>query len=367
LNGPTTSSQKTADASIERLLGNDILEVELGKSLIALADPNQNGQLLPSVTAIRRQLANQLGVILPKIRIRDNLQLDPREYRVLVQGNPVDIGTIFPEHFLAIDRGQASAPVAGAVATETVDGRQAFWVNPVSKAATLKAGYQVADATSVLAGRLSDLAFRYAPELLTRDATRQLIEETRKSSPTIIDELIPHVLTIKQIQQVLKLLVAEGISIRAMSLILETICDAAMSGEKRTWKLAEAVRLRLAPQITAKFLGPEQTVPALVLHPSLQDLIRNSGRQSNDEVVCHIPETNPRLVSMLRKAVDEIKNKSLRPVLYVEQAIRPFVSRIARDADIGVFVLGSEEIVGSQIEIIGELAVDQPQTNATAA
>ncbi len=359
---------KTGDVTIQRLLGNDILEMELGLELIRLADPKQGGQLLPAVTEIRKKLASQLGIILPKIRIRDNLKLNANEYRILVHGNPVDIGTVFPDYLLAIDQGQASAPVVGAIATETTENGQAFWIKPESRAETEANGYDVVDATTALSQRMSDLAFMYAPEMLTRDATKQLIDETRKSSPAIIEELVPEILTLKQMQLVLKRLVAEGISIRPMGLILETLSDRAVDGQKTIWKLVEATRDRLAPQITARVLGHDHVIRAFTIESQLQDRIANSWESVDDDVQLQLPrDLIVALGNALKHGADNLKNQGLRAVVIVDQGIRPVIAKLVRDQNISLFVVGTREIVGTTVDLLGEITADQLRPESAAA
>ena len=354
-------ANKPADVTIERLLGNDILEMELGVDLIRLADPNQGGSLLPSVTNIRKQLASQLGVILPKIRIRDNLTLNPTEYRILVHGNPVEIGSVFPQYLIATDAGSASAPIVGAVATETTDNGQAFWIKPENRAEAEQNGYVVVDSTTALSQRLSDLGFKYAPELLTRDATNQLIEETRKSSPAIIEELVPGVMSLKRVQQVLKHLVAEGISIRPMGLILETLCDT-VSAEpnKAIWQLVEATRRRLAPQITARVLGADHVVKSFPIEDDLLEVIAKSCTVVDDVPRLDLSdEMKNSLEQALRSGVESLRSRGYRPVLFVDQFVRPMISQFAREQEISLFVVGAKEIIGASVEIVGEVSADE--------
>ena len=291
-----------SEVTIDRLLASETLELELGLDLIRLADPQSGGILLPSLTRIRKRLAAELGIILPKIRIRDNLDLPATEYRILVQGNPVDIGTIFPDLALAVDKGQASAPIDGAIATETTDEGQAFWVSSENREAAKQIGYEVVNATTVLANRVSQVADRYAAQLLTRDATNQLIEETRKTSPAIVEELVPKTISLKELQQILKQLVAEKVSIRPLGLILETIGDEIGSGSQDSWQLVESIRQRLAPQITARHLGRNHTLKAVTINDELQNLIGGNCRMSRDRVDTSLaPEVFSALTAAIRQ------------------------------------------------------------------
>jgi flagellar biosynthesis protein FlhA len=365
---PTEGKVAMPEVPIERLLGNETLEMELGLDLIPLADPKCGGTLLPSVTRIRKQLASSLGVILPRIRIRDNLQLPPQQYRILVQGNPVDIGTILPEYELAVDQGHASGPIAGAVATESTEDGQAFWIQPSHRSSAEQLGYKVLGATAVLSNRMSEVADKYAPDLLTRDATNQLIEETRKSSPAIVDELLPQQLSLKKLQKVLKQLVAEQVSIRPLGLILETIGDVITKGHNETWQLVESIRQKLAPQISAKQLGNQHSIKAVTIGDSLQARIAQTCRVENDALQSSLGEsTLSALKQSLSEGVENMRSNGHQPVFCVSQDIRPVVSLLARELRPEAVVLGSKEIVGTYVESLGEISIDQLGLESAAA
>ena len=356
------------EVTIDKLLGNEILDMELGLDLIPLADPKSGGKLLPAVTNIRKSLASNLGVILPKIRIKDNLQLPAREYRILVQGNPVDIGTIFPDCELAIDEGSASGPITGAVATETTEDGQAFWIRPSHHQEALDLGYQVQNPTAVLTSRLDDIITHHAPDLLTRDATNELIEETRKSSPAIVEELIPDPLSLMKLQQILKQLVAEQVSIRPLGLILETIGDSMAQNDDRVWSLVEQVRQRLAPQITAKHLGSNHAISAVTVEEHLQEKIANHCTMESGTVKTTLdPETLMALTKALRQGSQNMSDNGNLPVVCVRQDIRPIVSSMVSEQKLGIVVLGSKEIVGTYVESVGEISLDQIQLESAAA
>ncbi len=365
---PTEGKTATPEVPIERLLGNETLEMELGLDLIPLADPKCGGTLLPSVTRIRKQLASSLGVILPRIRIRDNLQLPPQQYRILVQGNPVDIGTIFPEHELAVDQGRASGPIEGAVATESTNDGQAFWIEPSHRHGAERLGYKVLSATAVLSNRTSEVADRYAPDLLTRDATNQLIEETRKTSPAIVDELLPQLLSLKKLQKVLKQLVAEQVSIRPLGLILETIGDVITHGQTDTWQLVESIRQKLAPQISAKQLGNQHSIKAVTMGDSIQARIGQTCRIEHDVIQSSLNDaTMSALKRALAEGAENMKSNGHRPVFCVSQDIRPVISLLARESQVDAIILGSKEIIGTYVESIGEISVDQIGMESAAA
>ena len=360
--------ESTPEVTIERLLGNEILEMELGIELIPLADPKTGGKLLPAVTAIRKNLAASLGVILPKIRIKDNLQLAPKEYRILVQGNPVDIGTIFHDCLLATDEGKASGPISGAIATESTDFGQAFWIPTDHQDDAQRLGYKVQGPTSVLTDRMNEVADRYASDLLTRDATNQLIEETRKTSPAIVDELLPNLVSLKQLQSILRQLVSEHVSIRPLGLILETIADVYSDGQPEFWVLVEKIRQRLAPQITARHLGNNHAIKAVTIESELQNRILEKTRFNGNSVeIGFNANLKNALVDALRSAAENQKSTGGNPIVCVAQEIRPAISRLANDNEIDLKVLGAGEIVGTYVESVGEISMDALHRNTAAA
>lgn len=357
----------SGEITISKLLGNDVLEMELGIELIRLADPKQGGDLLPRVTVVRKQLAQELGVILPKIRIRDNLQLPPQQYRILVQGNPVEIGTIYPECLFAVDQGNASAPIIGAIATETTEGGQGFWIDPKAVEAAAKSGYRVLGPAPALVERLSHAAFKQAPCLLTRDAVNELIDETKASSPAVVEELVPDVLTVQDIQKVLRQLVAERVSIRPMGLILEAMADCA-GQTKLTHDLIESVRKRIGPQITASLLGGNDIVSAITISDDLQLRIQSSQVLQDGEIRLEMPQkTLQALADALHRGAENLAAQKLKPVILVNQDIRAAVRKIVTAADIETYVLGTEEIPPGVVEIIGEISNDQLVSEASAA
>lgn len=355
------------EPTIERLLASENLEMELGVELIQLADPNSGGTLLPSVTRIRKRLAAELGVILPKIRIRDNLQLPANGYRILVLGNPVDIGSIFPSCELAIDEGEASGPVEGAVATETTDDGQAFWIEPGRRESAIELGYAVYGATAVLVNRLSEVADRHAADLLTRDSAKQLIEEAAKTSPEIVQEVVPSLVPLKKLQQILKLLVAEQVSIRPLGLILETLADVYSPQASENWQLAESIRERLGPQITAKHLGDGHRIRAITVDNDLQDLIAENCTTEDGKLVSSLSDrTLAALVESLAQGIETMKAVGQKPIVCVSQQIRPIVSLIAREKALPMVVLGTDEIVGADIESVGEVSMDHLRLESAA-
>lgn len=369
---PKPVKPQPTEVTIDKLLNNDILEMELGVGLIRLADSRQGGNLLSLITQVRKNFAAEMGVILPKIRIRDNLNLAPNQFRILIQGNIVERGEIQPNYCLAIDYGKAISPLGDGMvkglADEKLSKFPAFWIQTEAWESAQDAGYHVVSASEVLADQLKNTSRANATQLLTRDATKQLIDEISKSSPAVVEELIPNVLSLAQVQQVLKNLVSSRISIRPLNLILETLGDNAPQTTNR-WELTEKVRIQLARHISSGLAGDaNRRISVFTLSQELQDSIASAWERDRDEIRLSLSRS---IVENLALAIQEATNQMVaagqRPVTLVDQAIRPVIAELAFDHTADLFVLGSREVEGIELEVIGEITADQVKAVANAA
>lgn len=366
------TAAKPAEVTIDKLLSNDILEMELGVHLIPLANPASGGNLLAAIAQVRKQLAAELGIILPKIRVRDNLQLGELEYRILVQGNPADEGVIEPNCLLAVDTGLASAPInpdsIRGIFSENLHAEPAYWIAPEAEQAASEAGYVIMSATDVLAGQLKELSIQYAPQLLTRDAAKQLIDETQKSSPSVVNELIPDQLSLAEVQQILKSLVAEGVSIRPLGLILETLGDHARK-DKNRWTLAEKVRQRLGKHITHQLSpGRHQPIHVFTFSEELEHRIACAWEREQDDIKLNLPVP---VVEGIANAIQDAARKMMasgnRPIALVDQAIRPVIAKLSIDSPVDIVVLGSQEALEVPVQVVGEINTEQLNAAASSA
>ncbi|MFK7769612.1 MAG: FHIPEP family type III secretion protein [Mariniblastus sp.] len=364
--------KKPAEITIEKLLSNDLLEFELGVGLIRLADSRQGGSLLGLITQVRKTLAAEMGVILPKIRIRDNLKLAPNQFRILIQGNVIERGEIEPGCCLAIDSGKAVEPlgdgVVKGIADEHLTDSPAFWIQPNAWESAQAAGYEVMTATDLLATQLKLTAIDNAAQLLTRDATKQLIDEARKTAPAIVEELIPGVMTLAQVQQVLKNLLSEGVSIRPLNLILETLGDNALQNSNR-WDLTEKVRIRLARHISSGLAGEHaDQISVFTISQDLEDRIACAWERDRDEIRLGLPRAIiESLAASIQDAAQQMIDAGVRPIALVDQSIRPVIAELAFDQASEMFVLGSRELEGTKVEVIGEITGEQITNVANAA
>ncbi len=370
---PHSHQPPVPDVGLDKLLSNDILEIELGLDLIRLADTRQGGTLLASIATVRKDLAEEMGLVLPKIRIRDNLALSRNRYQVLLQGNVIESGEVNPTAALATDSGNATGPLESDVilgmAADIAMSQPAYWIEPENMLVAQHAGYEVHSATDVLAHQLKQLTLENASHILTRDATRLLIDEVSKHSPSVVSELIPNGMSLAQVQQVLKTLVSQGISIRPLSLILETLGD--HCGEtKNRWELTEYVRVGLGRHISAGLAGPDRhTIYAFSLASELQDRVACAWDRDRAELHLGLPK---QVVQSIGDAIVDMANRmsasGMAPIVFVDQSIRPVIAKLMSERQHEVFVLGSKEVSNVSIEIVGEISPEQiAQHEAMAA
>ena len=311
-------------------------------------------------------------MILPKVKVRDNLQLASNGYRILVQANVVEQAEIDPASLLAIDNGFATEPLHSnaviAMASKTISNQPAYWISPDAQASAKSLGYQLQSADMVVASQLKKSAKRQAVSLLTRDATVELIEQTRKTSPAVVEELIPAQLSIGKVQQILKGLLGEGVSIRPMAQILETIGDH-IETTPNLWSLIEKVRVRLARSITASLSTDRRSpIPVFTMAPDLQDRIACGWERDGNEIRLDLPRSMVEsLAQSIASATIRLQKSGNRPVMLVNQCIRPVIAELANGIDTELFILGHDELEGNNVEQLGEITIDQVSSLSAAA
>ena len=368
---PTLPSN-TGDQSIESLLVSDVIEMQLGTGLIRLADPSNGGFLLSQITAVRKSVANKIGIVLPKVRLADDMRLEPNQFRILIQGRVVEQGTIQPDFCLAIDTGNASKPLGELAVREVAEGHLAdgpsYWILPESIAVAQQAGYQVKMSTDVLSQQLEFAAIENADDLLTRDSTKLIIDSMRATSPAVVEEVIPSLLTISQVQQVLKSLLKEGISIRPLGLILETLGDHAGASQS-IWQLTEFVRQRLSHHIAAGLAGADRApVSVFTLSSELQHRLACAWDSEQQEIRIGLSLTlRQSLADAINTMAEQMIVTGFRPIIMVEQSIRPAVASLCENNRTSVFVFGSKEAESAELNFVGEIGSMDLQTIASAA
>jgi flagellar biosynthesis protein FlhA len=268
---------------LESLLGVDPLQIELGYALVSLADKARGGDLLDRVTGVRRTFAQEAGVIIPPIRLRDNLQLDPNGYRFLLRGHAVGEGKLLPGQWLAMNATNSAATLKGVPTVEPVFKLPALWITDVERKNAEISGYTVVDAASVLVTHLTETLKRQCHELLTRQDVQTLLDHLKQTHATLVGELIPAQLNVGQVQRILQNLLAEGLSIRHLAGILEKVSDhTAMT--KNVDELSEYARRALGPQLTAPFQDEQGRMRVLTLDPKLEQQLLQCVRQTPAEI-----------------------------------------------------------------------------------
>jgi len=358
--------------TIEKLLAHETLEMELGRGLIRLADARQGGGLLGLITNIRKQLASDLGIILPKLRVRDNLNLSDTEFRIILQGNLVKSGNIDPTSFLAVDRGRATGPIPRRAIREMPEEGfmewPSFWITPEAFEETIAQGYEVFSAEEAIALQLCQTAEQHASAMLTREATNQLIQELQRHSPAVVKELIPDQMTIGQVQKVLRGLLDEGVSIRPLELILETLGDH-VGNLTHSWQLLEAVRMRLGRHICSRFQDPATgKIVAYTIAEETQVRILDSSDRNQHEIHFDLPRSSiEALTDAIESASMKMSAAGYRPILLVNQELRPIIAELVIQSPFSIRVLGNREVSSVTVEVLGSISDESFIPNNSAA
>lgn len=340
---PGGTEAKASD-KLESLLTLDTLQIELGYGLVALADLKKGGDLLERVTGVRRNFAQEMGVLIPPIRLRDNLQLGTNEYRFLLKGNSIAQGQITPGHWLAMNATNSKTTLKGIPTVEPVFQLPATWVTNVDRKSAEMAGYTVVDAPSVLVTHLSETVRRRCHEILTRQDVQALLDNLKQTNPAVVNELIPAQLSIGQVQRILQNLLAEGISIRNLAGILEKVGDYAAT-TKNPDELSEHARRALGSQITKPFQTENGALRAITLDPRLEQQLTQGVRQSLSEVALIIePKVARYIVETLSKFVQQMISSGQQPVILCAPQLRLAFRRFFENSFNDLAVLSYSEV-----------------------
>ncbi len=338
-----------APEKVEKLLAVDPMELELGVGLVRLVDPAGGGGILEGVSRIRRQLAVEIGLVVPPVRILDNPGLRPNAYVIKVRGAAVATGVLRPDRLLAMDAGGARGPVEGEKTEEPAFRLPASWIDPSRRSEAEGLGYTVATPASVLETHLAESIHRHAHELLTRDDVQHLLQALKESRPAVVEEVVPAVLKPGEVQKVLQNLLREGVSIRDLGTILESLGDTAPRS-KDPEVLTEYVRGALARTICLRHVGPDGRLYVVTLDPKLEDLIR-SGTLS--------PALVNRIAERVGREVTKLAAAGHAPVILSSAQVRAQVKRIAETIQPGISVLSYNEILRDvKVEALGMVAAE---------
>lgn len=314
--------------SVVSLLQVDPIEFEFGYGLIPLADTNQGGDLLDRVIMIRRQCALELGIVVPVIRIRDNIQLRPNEYVIKIKGNRVAGGELILDHYLAMSPGIDDESIEGIETVEPAFGLPALWVNEEMKEQAELSGYTVVDPPSVVSTHLTEVIKRHAHELIGRQEVKSLVDNLKEVQPALVEELVPDLMGIGDIQKVLMNLLKEKISIRNLGVILETLADYAPI-TKDTDVLTEYVRQALSRQITLQLVKEGETLQVITAGASLEKKIADAVQQSSQGSYLSLdPETSQAIYQRIMEQVNRVQQMGIQPILLTSPAIRMYLRRM---------------------------------------
>ena len=313
---------------VQALLPLDALELEVGYGLIPLVDEEQNGNLLARIRSIRRQFALDMGVVIPSLHLRDNLQLRPGQYVVLIKGNEVASAEILIDHYLAMDPGDAKHRIQGVETREPAFNLPALWVPELQKDEAMLAGYTVVDPATVIATHLTEVFKRHLHEFLGRQEVQTLLEHLSKRAPKAVEELVPGAMNLGGVQKVLQNLVREGVSIRDLLTVAETMADYS-SSVKDPDQLTEYVRSRMGRTIVKPYLTGDGALPILTLAPKVEGAIQESVRQTDHGAYLAMePGLAQRIIQSIQKAMDKAMLGEGQPVLLTSPLVRPHLAQL---------------------------------------
>lgn len=313
---------------VQSLLPLDVLELEVGYGLIPLVDEAQNGNLLSRIRAIRRQFALDMGVVIPSLHLRDNLQLKPGQYCLLIKGNEVASAEILIDHYLAMDPGNAKNQIRGIETREPAFNLPALWIPEMQKEEAMLSGYTVVDPATVIATHLTEVFRRHLADFLGRQEVQGLLDNLAKHAPKAVEELVPGALSLGQVQKVLQNLVRENVSIRDLLTIVEALSDFGQ-GVKNPEVLTEYVRERLARTVVKPYMDSQGALPIITLDPTVEQTLQESLRQTESGAYLALnPGTAQKLIQQVNQAVENAVNTDGQPVLLASPVTRPHLAQL---------------------------------------
>ncbi len=330
--------------NVNSLLQVDPIELEFGYGIIPLADVNQGGDLLDRVVMIRRQIALELGTVVPIIRLRDNIQLNPNQYIIKIKGIQVSEGEILFDHYMAMNPGYVEEEITGIPTFEPSFHLPATWITEGQRERAESMGYTVVDPPSIIATHLTEIIRQYIDELLTRQDVQNLVNNLKDSNPSLVDELVPKLLGIGEVQKVLQNLLKEGISIRDLLTIFETLADYA-STTRDTDILTEYVRQSLKRAISSKFFPANETTSVVTLDPKLEQEIMAGVKQTETGAYLTLdPEKTKTIMQSVESEVNKLENLGKNPIVITSPIVRMYFKRLTEDYYKDLIVVSYNEI-----------------------
>ena len=331
--------------------------MEFGYGIIPLADVNQGGDLLDRVVMIRRQLALELGMIVPIIRLRDNIQLSPNEYIIKIKGVEVGGGELMLDHYLAMSPGVVEEEIEGIKTTEPAFGLPAVWITEAQRDRAEMLGYTVVDSPSIIATHLTEVIKSHAHELTGRQEVQTIIDKVKENYPAIVEELVPKMMTIGEIQKVIANLLKEGVSVRDMVTILETLADYAPSTHD-TDLLTEYVRQALGRAISKRFIKDKKS-NVITLDPKLEQVIMDSVQKTEQGSYFTLePGIINTIINNLSKQVQKLIQLGQQPIVLSSPVVRLYFRRLTEQSIPGLVVLSYNELdPGIEVQAVGTVSV----------
>jgi flagellar biosynthesis protein FlhA len=355
--GSATPAIKPAE-SVVPLLAYDPMELEIGFGLIPLVDVSQGGDLLDRITMIRRHAARDLGIVVPPIRVRDNLQLKPATYMVKIYGLEVARSEVMVSRLLAMNPGTATSEIEGLPTTEPAFNLPAQWIAESMRGEAEMAGYTVIDPTSVIATHITEIIKSHAPDLLGRQETSALLDNVKQHYPVVVDELVPGLLTVGEVQRVLQNLLRERIPIRNLLLILENLADGARVSKDIDF-LTERVRVAMGRHICAEY-SENGLLSVITVDPRLETLLGEAVRRGEDAYALLDPGTVARIYASLTRQMQTAQQSGLAPIVLSSPSVRLALKRLTERAAPQLVVLSYSEIApGLRVESIGQISTTE--------
>ena len=336
--------------NVVSLLQVDPIELEFGYGIIPLADVNQGGDLLDRVVMIRRQIALELGTVVPIIRLRDNIQLNPNQYIIKIKGIQVTEGEILFDHYMAMNPGYVEEEITGIPTFEPSFHLPAIWITEGQREKAESLGYTVVDPPSIIATHLTEVIRSHIAEFLTRQDVQNLVDNLKENNPALVDELVPKLLGLGEIQKVLQNLLAEGISIRDLLTIFETLADHAAT-TRDTDVLTEYVRQSLKRAISSKYFPANETTSVITLDPKVEQDIMGSVKQTEQGAYLTLdPERTKAIMASVETEVAKLESLGKNPIVVTSPIVRMYFKKLTEDYFKDLIVVSYNE-VESNVEL----------------
>ncbi len=330
--------------NVNSLLQVDPIELEFGYGIIPLADVNQGGDLLDRVVMIRRQIALELGTVVPIIRLRDNIQLNPNQYIIKIKGIQVSEGEILFDHYMAMNPGYVEEEITGIPTFEPSFHLPAIWITEGQRERAESLGYTVVDPPSIIATHLTEIIRQHISELLTRQDVQNLVNNLKETNPSLVDELLPKLLGLGEVQKVLQNLLKEGISIRDLLTIFETLADYATS-TRDTDILTEYVRQSLKRAISNKFFPTNETASVVTLDPKIEQEIMASVKQTENGAYLTLdPERTKAIIKSMEAEIAKLENLGKNPIIITSPIVRMYFKHLTEDYVKDLIVVSYNEV-----------------------